>query len=147
MRQTSCSSSCALPSLRMGSTSPKGVEDPDVVFQKFLQQAASHQLDSLMGLSSSPPVEGGIIIPCEFCGVQLEEEVFFHHQVRVPEGPARLTPADPPSSPEAFRAGNASLAFAPALAAGHALFCELSEVQYPRPSDFLCLYQLKLPCF
>ncbi|XP_036785263.2 TRAF-type zinc finger domain-containing protein 1 isoform X1 [Manis pentadactyla] len=86
--QTSCNSSCALPSLRMGSTSPKGVEDPDVVFQKFLQQAASHQLDSLMGLSSSPPVEGGIIIPCEFCGVQLEEEVFFHHQNQCDQRPA-----------------------------------------------------------
>ncbi|XP_064434475.1 TRAF-type zinc finger domain-containing protein 1 isoform X2 [Mirounga angustirostris] len=86
--QTSCNPSCALPSLSMGSTSPKGVEDPDVIFQKFLQQAASNQLDSLMGLSNSPPVEDSIIIPCEFCGVQLEEEVLFHHQDQCDQRPA-----------------------------------------------------------
>ncbi|XP_072581253.1 TRAF-type zinc finger domain-containing protein 1 isoform X4 [Vulpes vulpes] len=86
--QTSCNPSCALPSLNMGSTSPKGVEDPDVIFQKFLQQAANNQLDSLMGLSSSPPVKDSIIIPCEFCGVQLEEEVLFHHQDQCDQRPA-----------------------------------------------------------
>jgi len=93
--QTSCNPSCALPSLSMGSTSPKGVEDPDVIFQKFLQQAASNQLDSLMGLSNSPSVEDSIIIPCEFCGVQLEEEVLFHHQVKVPRGPVYFTLNEP----------------------------------------------------
>lgn len=76
----------------MGSTSPKGVEDSDVIFQKFLQQATSNQLDSLMGLNTSPLVEDSIIIPCEFCGVQLEEEVLFHHQVRVPGRPVHLSP-------------------------------------------------------
>lgn len=86
--QTSCNPSCALPSLNVGSPSPKGVEDPDVIFQKYLQQAASNQLDSLMGLSSSPPVEDSIIIPCEFCGVQLEEEVLFHHQDQCDQRPA-----------------------------------------------------------
>ncbi|KAF3827344.1 hypothetical protein GH733_002830 [Mirounga leonina] len=85
--QTICNPSCALPSLSMGSTSPKGVEDP-VIFQKFLQQAASNQLDSLMGLSNSPPMEDDIIIPCEFCGVQLEEEVLFHHQDQCDQRPA-----------------------------------------------------------
>ncbi|EPY85898.1 TRAF-type zinc finger domain-containing protein 1, partial [Camelus ferus] len=67
----------------VGRTSPKGVEDPEVIFQKLMQQAASNQFDSLMGLSSSPPVEDSVIIPCEFCGVQLEEEVLFHHQLHV----------------------------------------------------------------
>ncbi|XP_004690853.1 PREDICTED: TRAF-type zinc finger domain-containing protein 1 isoform X2 [Condylura cristata] len=86
--QTSCNPSCALPSLNMGSSSPKRVEDPDVIFQKFLQQAASNQLDSLMGLGKSPPVEDSIIIPCEFCGVQLEEEVLFHHQDQCDQRPA-----------------------------------------------------------
>ena len=84
--QTSCNPSCALPPLGVGSTSPKGMEDPDVIFQEIMQQAARNQLDSL-GLRSSPPVEDSIIIPCEFCGVQLEEEVLFHHQVRILEGP------------------------------------------------------------
>ncbi|KAK2495820.1 hypothetical protein MC885_018880 [Smutsia gigantea] len=127
--QTSCNSSCALSSLHMGKTSPKGVEDPDVIFQKLVQRAVSDQSDFLMGLSSAPPVEGSSIIPCEFCGVQLEEEVLFHHQVGVPGGPVRLTPIGPLSRPEAFRAGNAPLACKPDLAAGHALFYELSEDQ------------------
>ncbi|KAF5929287.1 hypothetical protein HPG69_019308 [Diceros bicornis minor] len=87
-RTTSCNPSCALPPLNMGSTSPKGVEDPDIIFQKYLQQAASNQLDSLMRLSHSPHVEDSIIIPCEFCGVQLEEEVLFHHQDQCDQRPA-----------------------------------------------------------
>ncbi|XP_016058575.1 PREDICTED: TRAF-type zinc finger domain-containing protein 1 isoform X3 [Miniopterus natalensis] len=87
--QTSCNPSRALPSFNMGSTSPKVVEeDQDVIFQRFLQQATSNQLDSLMGLSNSPPVEDSIIIPCEFCGVQLEEEVLFHHQDQCDQRPA-----------------------------------------------------------
>lgn len=133
MRQTSCNPSCALPSLSMGSTPPKGVEDPDVIFQKFLQQASSNQLDSLMGLSNSPPVEDSIIIPCEFCGVQLEEEVLFHHQVRIPRGPVHFFSMQILlTKPEALRIENASLAFKLHvnlnLATGHALFCELSKV-------------------
>uniref|UniRef100_A0A8D1MLG8 TRAF-type zinc finger domain-containing protein 1 n=1 Tax=Sus scrofa TaxID=9823 RepID=A0A8D1MLG8_PIG len=85
--QTSCNPSCALPPLGVGSTSPKGMEDPDVIFQEIMQQAARNQLDSL-GLRSSPPVEDSIIIPCEFCGVQLEEEVLFHHQDQCDQRPA-----------------------------------------------------------
>lgn len=88
--QTTCNSSCALPSFNMGSTSPKGVEDPDVILQKFMQQARSNQLDSLMGLNTLPPVEDSIIIPCEFCGVQLEEEVLFHHQDQCDQRPATV---------------------------------------------------------
>lgn len=80
----------------MGSTSPKEVvEDPDAIFQRFLQQAASNQFSSLMGLSNAPSVESSIIIPCEFCGVQLEEEVLFHHQVQVTEEPSPSLHADP----------------------------------------------------
>lgn len=40
--------------------------------------------DSVSPLSYSPPsslVEGDVLIPCEFCGVTLEENVVFHHQV------------------------------------------------------------------
>ncbi|XP_007936371.1 TRAF-type zinc finger domain-containing protein 1 [Orycteropus afer afer] len=83
--QTSCNPSCALPSLSTSSSSPR-VEDPDVILQKFLQQA--DQLESLMGLTGSPSIEDSIIIPCEFCGVQLEEEVLFHHQDQCDQRPA-----------------------------------------------------------
>nr|XP_012633815.2 TRAF-type zinc finger domain-containing protein 1 [Microcebus murinus]XP_012633816.2 TRAF-type zinc finger domain-containing protein 1 [Microcebus murinus]XP_012633817.2 TRAF-type zinc finger domain-containing protein 1 [Microcebus murinus]XP_012633818.2 TRAF-type zinc finger domain-containing protein 1 [Microcebus murinus]XP_012633819.2 TRAF-type zinc finger domain-containing protein 1 [Microcebus murinus]XP_012633820.2 TRAF-type zinc finger domain-containing protein 1 [Microcebus murinus] len=86
--QTSCNPSCALPSFNTGSSSPRGVEEPDVIFQNFLQQAASNQLDSLMGMNNSPSVEDTVIIPCEFCGVQLEEEVLFHHQDQCDQRPA-----------------------------------------------------------
>ncbi|XP_045390755.1 TRAF-type zinc finger domain-containing protein 1 isoform X2 [Lemur catta] len=86
--QTSCNPSCALPSFNTGSSSPRGVEESDVIFQNFLQQATSNQLDSLMGLSNSPSVEDTVIIPCEFCGVQLEEEVLFHHQDQCDQRPA-----------------------------------------------------------
>ncbi|XP_075389708.1 TRAF-type zinc finger domain-containing protein 1 [Tenrec ecaudatus] len=84
--QTSCNPSCALPPFSTGRSSPKVMERPDIVFQKFLQQA--NELESLMGLTSSPPVEESIIIPCEFCGVQLEEEVLFHHQDQCDQRPA-----------------------------------------------------------
>ncbi|XP_055003426.1 TRAF-type zinc finger domain-containing protein 1 [Sorex araneus] len=85
--QTSCNPSCSLPPLTVGSPSPRGVEDPDVIFQKLLQEAASNQLDSLMGLKSPGPAEDSVIIPCEFCGVQLEEEVLFHHQDQCDQRP------------------------------------------------------------
>ncbi|XP_032742539.1 TRAF-type zinc finger domain-containing protein 1 [Rattus rattus] len=86
--QTSCNPSHALRSLNTGSSSIRGVEDPGAIFQNFLQQATSNQLDTLMGLSSSAAVEDSIIIPCEFCGVQLEEEVLFHHQDQCDQRPA-----------------------------------------------------------
>lgn len=87
--QTICNPSRALPSRSVGSPSPRGVEDPDVIFQKFLQKTANNQFDSLMGLSNSlPQEEDSIIIPCEFCGVQLEQEVLFHHQDQCDQRPA-----------------------------------------------------------
>ncbi|XP_055462202.1 TRAF-type zinc finger domain-containing protein 1 [Psammomys obesus] len=86
--QTSCNPSHALRSLNTGSSSVRGVEDPGVIFQNFLQQATSNQLDTLTGLSNTTAVEDSIIIPCEFCGVQLEEEVLFHHQDQCDQRPA-----------------------------------------------------------
>ncbi|MEJ1282024.1 TRAF type zinc finger domain containing 1 [Cricetulus griseus] len=86
--QTSCNPSHALRSLNTGSSSIRGVEDPGVIFQNFLQQATSNQLDTLVGMSNTAAVEESIIIPCEFCGVQLEEEVLFHHQDQCDQRPA-----------------------------------------------------------
>ncbi|KAF1431098.1 TRAF-type zinc finger domain-containing protein 1, partial [Spheniscus humboldti] len=52
---------------------------------------------SCRSLSSSEPqavqAEGNIMIPCEFCGIQLEEETLFHHQHR-----CDLRPASPAAS-------------------------------------------------
>uniref|UniRef100_A0A5F9CYY3 TRAF-type zinc finger domain-containing protein 1 n=1 Tax=Oryctolagus cuniculus TaxID=9986 RepID=A0A5F9CYY3_RABIT len=86
--QTSCNPSRAFPSLSTDSSSPRGMQDSDVIFQNFLQQATSNQLGSLMVLNNSRPVEESVIIPCEFCGVQLEEEVLFHHQDQCDQRPA-----------------------------------------------------------
>ncbi|KAM5238257.1 TRAF-type zinc finger domain-containing protein 1 [Ctenodactylus gundi] len=86
--QASCNPSQALPLCSTASSSARGVEDPDIIFQNFLQQASSNQLGSLMGLNSLPSAEDNVIIPCEFCGVQLEEEVLFHHQDQCDQRPA-----------------------------------------------------------
>jgi hypothetical protein len=79
-----------------------------------------------MGLSNSPIVEDSIIIPCEFCGVQLEEEVLFHHQVRVLGGPS----PDPVSELEAstVRLLPRSSDYIPTWTGAHALFGKLTEV-------------------
>ncbi|OXB84898.1 UNVERIFIED_CONTAM: hypothetical protein H355_016020 [Colinus virginianus] len=38
--------------------------------------------------------EGNIMIPCEFCGIQLEEEILFHHQDQCDSRPDAASPAD-----------------------------------------------------
>ncbi|XP_012878575.1 PREDICTED: TRAF-type zinc finger domain-containing protein 1 [Dipodomys ordii] len=86
--QTSCNPSRALPSLGPDSSSSSRVEDPGDLFQNILQQATYDQLGFITGLNTLSPVEGSIIIPCEFCGVQLEEEVLFHHQDQCDQRPA-----------------------------------------------------------
>ncbi|NXI95162.1 TRAD1 protein, partial [Psophia crepitans] len=51
-------------------------------------------------LSSSQPqaveAEGSIVIPCEFCGIQLEEETLFHHQHHCDLRPASPAAGVPP---------------------------------------------------
>ncbi|KAM4827352.1 TRAF-type zinc finger domain-containing protein 1 isoform 1-T3 [Thomomys bottae] len=86
--QTSCNPSRALPSLSTGSSSSREVEEPGDIFQNILQQATYDQLGFISGLNTLSPMEGSIIIPCEFCGVQLEEEVLFHHQDQCDQRPA-----------------------------------------------------------
>lgn len=47
--------------------------------------------------------EGNIIIPCEFCGIQLEEEILFHHQDQCdlrPANPADNFASQQPPSPQ-----------------------------------------------
>ncbi|NWS46708.1 TRAD1 protein, partial [Probosciger aterrimus] len=70
-------------------------------------------------LSASQPqavqAEEDIIIPCEFCGIQLEEETLFHHQHHCdlrPASPATSFPSGQPPSPRASRErrGSAELA-------------------------------------
>ncbi|NXL44409.1 TRAD1 protein, partial [Podilymbus podiceps] len=65
---------------------------------------------SCRSLSSSQPqavqAEGNIMIPCEFCGIQLEEETVFHHQHHCdlrPASPAASFPPRRPPSPQDTR--------------------------------------------
>ncbi|KAM6120086.1 TRAF-type zinc finger domain-containing protein 1 [Phoenicopterus ruber ruber] len=55
---------------------------------------------SCRSLSSSQPqavqAEGNIMIPCEFCGIQLEEETLFHHQQLCDLRPASPAASFPP---------------------------------------------------
>ncbi|NXU28546.1 TRAD1 protein, partial [Thalassarche chlororhynchos] len=65
---------------------------------------------SCRSLSSSRPqavqAERNIMIPCEFCGIQLEEETLFHHQHHCdlrPGSPAASFPSQQLPSPQANR--------------------------------------------
>ncbi|KAM6193770.1 TRAF-type zinc finger domain-containing protein 1 [Sarcoramphus papa] len=65
---------------------------------------------SCRSLSSSQPqavwTEGDVMIPCEFCGIQLEEETLFHHQHHCdlrPASPAASFPSRQLLSPQANR--------------------------------------------
>ncbi|NXE10945.1 TRAD1 protein, partial [Lophotis ruficrista] len=65
-------------------------------------------------LSSSQPhavqAEGNIVIPCEFCGIQLEEETIFHHQHHCDLRPASPAARFPSPQADAERRGAADLA-------------------------------------
>ncbi|TRZ18303.1 hypothetical protein HGM15179_008728 [Zosterops borbonicus] len=75
LHQTGCNPASAFASFSKRSSSPNpweysGLQDED---------SNSHRT-----VPSSQPqavqAEGDIMIPCEFCGIQLEEEILFHHQ-------------------------------------------------------------------
>lgn len=89
--QTGCSPASAFASYSKHPASPpradgmnrsaSGVSDSssDTIASNILSAPQSVSL-----ASDSPPkspLEGDVVIPCEFCGVALEEAVVFHHQV------------------------------------------------------------------
>ncbi|NXE80778.1 TRAD1 protein, partial [Cochlearius cochlearius] len=70
---------------------------------------------SRRSLSSSQPqavqAERNVMIPCEFCGIQLEEETLFHHQHGCdlrPASPAASFPSRQPLSPRGNGEGRES---------------------------------------
>ncbi|KAM8992615.1 TRAF-type zinc finger domain-containing protein 1 [Ara ararauna] len=110
LHQTGCNPASAFASFSKRSSSPNPWEDDG------LRAAGSKGFGSL---SSSQPqavqAEEDIIIPCEFCGIQLEEETLFHHQHHCdlrPASPATTFPSWQPPSPRASRErrGSAELA-------------------------------------
>ncbi|XP_048179144.1 TRAF-type zinc finger domain-containing protein 1 isoform X2 [Corvus hawaiiensis] len=111
LHQTGCNPASAFASFSKRSSSPNPWE------YGGLQAGVSN---SRRAVPSSQPqavqAEGDIMIPCEFCGIQLEEEILFHHQHHCdlrpasPTGdiPARELPAPQPcgdrrESPEPAR--------------------------------------------
>ncbi|RLV99786.1 hypothetical protein DV515_00009357, partial [Chloebia gouldiae] len=107
LHQTGCNPASAFASFSKRSSSPNPWECSG------LRAGGSN---SHRTVPSSQPqavqAEGDIMIPCEFCGIQLEEEILFHHQHHCdlrpasPTGdvPARELPAQPHGeSPEPAR--------------------------------------------
>ncbi|NXY36154.1 TRAD1 protein, partial [Pomatorhinus ruficollis] len=107
LHQTGCNPASAFASFSKRSSSPNPWEYSDL-------QAGGSSSHRTVPLPQPQAVqaEGDIMIPCEFCGIQLEEEILFHHQLRPasPTGdiPARELPAPQPrgdrrESPEPAR--------------------------------------------
>ncbi|NXJ82843.1 TRAD1 protein, partial [Trogon melanurus] len=98
LHQTGCNPASAFASFsKRSSPNPRGYDG--------LRAAGSK---SRRSLSSSQPravlAEGDLLIPCEFCGIQLEEETLFHHQHHCdlrPASPAASFPSRQPLSPQA----------------------------------------------
>ncbi|XP_030915378.1 TRAF-type zinc finger domain-containing protein 1 isoform X2 [Geospiza fortis] len=86
LHQTGCNPASAFASFSKRSSSPNPWE------YSGLQARGSN---SHRAVPSSQPqavqAEGDIMIPCEFCGIQLEEEILFHHQHHCDLRPASPT--------------------------------------------------------
>ncbi|NXD01626.1 TRAD1 protein, partial [Certhia familiaris] len=84
LHQTGCNPASAFASFSKRSSSPNPWEYSGV---------RAGESNSHRSVPSSQPVqaEGDIMIPCEFCGIQLEEEILFHHQHHCDLRPASPT--------------------------------------------------------
>ncbi|XP_059719417.1 TRAF-type zinc finger domain-containing protein 1 isoform X2 [Haemorhous mexicanus] len=86
LHQTGCNPASAFASFSKRSSSPNPWE------YSGLQAGGAN---SHRTVPSSQPqavqAEGDIMIPCEFCGIQLEEEILFHHQHHCDLRPASPT--------------------------------------------------------
>lgn len=96
LHQTGCSPASAFASFSKQASSPPTEDDTARDSSRFMFKSPSqpNRLTSMFSSfpqyprplspsSYSPPaspLEGDILIPCEFCGVALEEAVVFHHQ-------------------------------------------------------------------
>nr|XP_013808380.1 PREDICTED: TRAF-type zinc finger domain-containing protein 1 [Apteryx mantelli mantelli] len=88
LHQTGCNPASAFASFsKRSSPNPRKYDDLHdfgSVSSRFLYSSRPQAVQA----------EGNIIIPCEFCGIQLEEEVLFHHQDQCDLRPATASPAD-----------------------------------------------------
>ncbi|XP_074777731.1 TRAF-type zinc finger domain-containing protein 1 [Athene noctua] len=98
LHQTGCNPASAFASFSKRSSSPNLRE------YDGLRALGSKNRRSLF--SSQPQAiraKGYMMFPCEFCGIQLEEEMLFHHQHHCdlrPASPAAAFPLPPPANSE-----------------------------------------------
>ncbi|KFV12413.1 TRAF-type zinc finger domain-containing protein 1, partial [Pterocles gutturalis] len=101
LHQTGCNPASAFASFSKRSSSPNP--------RKYngLRAVGSRSCRFLFSsLPRAVQAEGEIMIPCEFCGIQLEEETVFHHQHHCDLRPASPAASSPPRqllSPQANR--------------------------------------------
>ncbi|KAH0625631.1 hypothetical protein JD844_015221 [Phrynosoma platyrhinos] len=90
LHQTGCNPTSALASFSKRSSFPPQSER----FRGMWEQLQSNQT---VGSRKTPPFQhntySSLMLPCEFCGIQLEEEILFHHQDQ-----CDLRPATAPST-------------------------------------------------
>ncbi|NXK32705.1 TRAD1 protein, partial [Piprites chloris] len=102
LHQTGCNPASAFASFSKRSSSPNPWDYDGL---------CAVSSNSWRTLPSSQPqavqAEGNIMIPCEFCGIQLEDEILFHHQHHCdlrPASPGAAAPApERRESPEPAR--------------------------------------------
>ncbi|NWU62686.1 TRAD1 protein, partial [Pterocles burchelli] len=91
LHQTGCNPASAFASFSKRSSSPNP--------RKYngLRAVGSRSCRFLFSsLPRAVQAEGEILIPCEFCGIQLEEETVFHHQHHCDLRPASPAASSPP---------------------------------------------------
>ncbi|NXW16273.1 TRAD1 protein, partial [Circaetus pectoralis] len=100
LHQTGCNPASAFASFsKRRSPNPREHDGLHAIGSKSCRCCSSSQPQAVQA-------EGNIMIPCEFCGIQLEEETLFHHQHHCdlrPASPAASFPAQQLLSPQANR--------------------------------------------
>ncbi|NWH60222.1 TRAD1 protein, partial [Geococcyx californianus] len=101
LHQTGCNPASAFASFSKRSASPNPQE------YDALRALGSKSYRSLSSFQpQAVQADGDIMIPCEFCGIQLEEETVFHHQHHCdlrPASPAATSPSQQLLPPQANR--------------------------------------------
>ncbi|MGH0164287.1 UNVERIFIED_CONTAM: hypothetical protein FKN15_048018 [Acipenser sinensis] len=100
--QTGCNPTSAFASFSKRPPSPL---QEDSLFTDSLSPFYSpqHLASKFASLSYGPPpgpAEGTVVIPCEFCGVLLEDDLVFHHQDKCDHRPGTACPTERPSARE-----------------------------------------------
>lgn len=80
--QTGCNPASALASFSKWSSPVPRPDRHEYLMDLWEQLQSSRAAGPREPLPLQHEVGGSLMLPCEFCSVQLEEEILFHHQVR-----------------------------------------------------------------